>query len=254
MHRNLLRVPSTVLRRGPGWAPGKQRINIWNEKLPTTGKPIRSLIPACYIDANRYVLSFTRLGVQGTFPTRGEAAGRGAGWATSTADCRGTCAEQREERVGGARAQTRGRGRPPPDKSSSGRGGGLGPRVGSWPGPGPAPYPDVGRALPVVWGGGGEAVHCLGYVAWTHDRWAPLPSFPPRDTRNADGSVLQAGTREGGWSSPGSTFDIRGTREQPHPLSQLRQPPDEAGMWRGGELLAPPLGPPPAPPHVGAGV
>lgn len=66
-----------MLRRGPGWAPGKQRINIWNEKLPTTGKPIRSLIPACYIDANRYVLSFTRLGVQGTFPTRGEAAGGG---------------------------------------------------------------------------------------------------------------------------------------------------------------------------------
>lgn len=42
---------STVMR--PGWAPGKQRINIGNEKLPTTGKAIRSLIRARYIDGNR---------------------------------------------------------------------------------------------------------------------------------------------------------------------------------------------------------
>lgn len=35
-----------------GWEPGKRRINIGNEKLPTTGKPIRSLIWACYRDGN----------------------------------------------------------------------------------------------------------------------------------------------------------------------------------------------------------
>lgn len=59
MHRNYLEYSNAA---GLGRAPGKQRINIWNKKLPTTGKPIRSLIRACYTGGNRCVLGFTQLG------------------------------------------------------------------------------------------------------------------------------------------------------------------------------------------------
>lgn len=51
----------STVAAGPGREPGKQWINIWNEKLPTTGKPMRSLIRACYTDENRCDLGFTWL-------------------------------------------------------------------------------------------------------------------------------------------------------------------------------------------------
>lgn len=50
-----------MVAAGPGREPGKQWINIWNEKLPTTGKPMRFLIRACYTDENRCDLGFTWL-------------------------------------------------------------------------------------------------------------------------------------------------------------------------------------------------
>lgn len=64
--------------RRPGWAPGKQRINIWNEKLPTTGKPIRSPSWACHTDGNRRVRGSARLG-RGRLssPQEADKAGRG---------------------------------------------------------------------------------------------------------------------------------------------------------------------------------
>jgi hypothetical protein len=102
LHRNEL---STVPRQPAGLAPAKQRINIWNEKLPTTGKPIRSLIRACYIDGNRCVLVSTWLG---TFPTHWEVAGlqegerAGIGGETLTPGSKGT-----EGKQGAGRSDTR---------------------------------------------------------------------------------------------------------------------------------------------------
>lgn len=118
-----------------------------------------------------------------------------------------------------------------------------GARGGGW-GPGPRP-----AALLAVWGVRLPTARPV--WAWQHGRRARLPFFPPRHTppwavrppRPGWGKGLQQ-----------SWLDFHGTREQPHPLSRLHQPPDEAGMWRGGELFAPALGAfPGAPHHVGVG-
>lgn len=47
-----------------GRAPGKQRINIGSEKLPTTGKAIRSLIPARYMGGSRCAPGSARRGAR----------------------------------------------------------------------------------------------------------------------------------------------------------------------------------------------
>lgn len=71
LHRN---ARSTVTRLGR--TPGKQRINIGDEKLPTTGKAIRSLIRARYIDGNRCAPGSARWGARHSSNSL-EAAGRG---------------------------------------------------------------------------------------------------------------------------------------------------------------------------------
>ena len=79
MHRNYFEYSNAA---GLGRAPGKQRINIWNKKLPTTGKPIRSLIRVYYTGGNRCVLGFTQLGVQPYFQLAGKLLDEGAGVGT----------------------------------------------------------------------------------------------------------------------------------------------------------------------------
>lgn len=101
-----------ALAPGPGCVPATQRINIWNEKLPTPGKPIRPPIRACYRDGNRCARGVARrrrrAGFQGAgicWPSR-RGVGRARRAGDPTAGPQGRWAPTgREERPGRAMEQ-----------------------------------------------------------------------------------------------------------------------------------------------------
>lgn len=97
-------------------------------------------------------------------------------------------------------------------QSSSGRGGGLrGARVGVWP---QSPACPASRGRGSTAGVGGHS---------------SLPLFSETHESPGDPSSLPDMSGGGGAEQP--RLDIWGTRELPRPLSRLRQPPEEAGVW-----------------------
>lgn len=232
LHRNAL---STVTR--PGRAPGKQQINIGDEKLPTTGKAIRSLIRARYIDGNRCAPGSARRGARHgstRWEPLGEGEARGPGQREPHSWLRGrpwTKEPEREAcRLQPGRALWLGRAR----RGLSGAHGtvslwGCGwgrpwssapclPARGFWMGPRcplglqlPACRSYLGRTGPGLPGGPGSArwAHALPSLSDTC-LW-PAPSSSPRGQpagpaplRDLSSPAGPGGTSEGG-SSPGWT-------------------------------------------------
>lgn len=198
LHRN---ARSTVTR--PGRAPGKQRINIGNEKLPTTGNAIRSLIRARYRDGNRCARAPLG-GVQGTAPTRwkplGEGGARGPGQRGPHSWLRVGHGPQNQPETP---AGSSGAGRSSRQGAVSlwGCGGaGPGPPLparGFWMGPA-APWVCSCPPAGPVWAGQGPACQA-----------GPLPSFPQRQVplaspfQLAQGAACRASSSEGSVLSRG---------------------------------------------------